>query len=161
MDNRIEWLNSVKYLGVLLDSKLTFTAHINSIVQKSIGLLIKLYPLLKNNYLSSANKLLIYKSIVRSCMMYACPVWSMTCKTNINKLQVTQNKFLRIIGNFRRFNEISFIHRKLDIEYVNEYILKLSRNYFNSIPSHRNPLVKSIMYNSNMSFKHKRIMHAL
>ena len=35
------WSKSIKYLGVHLDAKLTFTKHVNFIAQKSLGSLIK------------------------------------------------------------------------------------------------------------------------
>ena len=89
-------MDSVKYLGLILDSKLTFTKHISYVSDKALNSLIKFYPLLnKNSKLSCNNKLIIYKVIVRPAMLYACPVWSMTSRTNFLKLQIQQNKFLR------------------------------------------------------------------
>lgn len=79
----VSWSESVKYLGVTLDRKLTFTKHITNLSHKGNAALVSLYPLInRNSCLSTSNKLLIYKAIVRPAITYACPVWSFTCKTN-------------------------------------------------------------------------------
>ena len=159
--NKIIWSDKVKYLGVWLDRKLIFGDHINYINHKAIGSLIKLYPVFKNSHISVNSKLILYKSLVRAAMLYACPVWSLTCQSNINKLQITQNKFLRIIGKFRKFTPIFRIHQSLNIEYLQEYLVTLTKNYFNRIDSHPSVLVKNILYDKSINYKHKRIMHSI
>ena len=158
-DINLKWQNNVKYLGVMLDQKLIFSKHINCIVAKTIANLIKFYPIFfKNKFLSVRNKIVFYKSLIRSSMLYACPIWSMTCQSNLHKLQIVQNKFLRIIGNYRMFSLVSKKHKDLNVEYVDEYIRKLSRNYFHRIEMHRNVLVKNIFYDKSKKYVHKRIM---
>lgn len=158
-DLDITWQSSVKYLGVMLDHKLIFNKHINYIVTKTTANLIKFYPIFKNKYLSSRSKIILYKSLIRSSMLYACPIWSMSCQSNLNKLQIAQNKFLRIIGNYRKFSLVSTMHNELNIEYINEYIHVLSSNYFRRIEMHQNALVRNICYDKSKKYRHKRIMH--
>ena len=86
-------------------------------------------------------------------MVYACPVWSMTCKSNFRKLQVIQNKFLRIIGNYRKFTPINCMHEELRIEYIENYILTIVRNYFNRLENHSNRLVNSITSDINIGIR--------
>jgi hypothetical protein len=155
----IEWQDKIKYLGVLLDKKLNFSNHVNYVIQKAIGNLIKLYPIFKNKYLSLHSKKIFYKSLIRSSMLYACPVWSLTCQSNLNKLQVTQNKFLRIIGNFRKFTPISVIHEETKMEYIYECMNRNVHKYFKAIESHKNNLVRNILYDNTVKYKHKRIMN--
>lgn len=159
--NLINWSKKVKYLGVVLDHKLNFGEHIKYLNHKAIGNLITLYPIFKNKFLNVHSKLILYKSLVRSAFSYACPVWSMTCQTNLNKLQTTQNKFLRIIGNFRKFTPISEMHESLNVELVTEHITKLTKNYFEKIVRHPNSLVRDIIYDKNKQYTHKRIMHLI
>ena len=126
-----------------------------------IANLIKLYPIFKNKHMSLRNKIILYKSLVRTAMLYACPIWSMTCQTDINKLQIVQNKFLRIIGNYRKFTLISIMHDNLHIEYVKDYKKTLSRNYFVRVETHGNALVRNISYDKGKSYRHERVMHII
>ena len=159
-DTEVCWLDFVKYLGIILDKKLNFGQHINYVVSKAIAKFINLYTLFKNKVLSQKSKIILYKSLVLPGMLYACPSWSFTCDSNISKLQVVQNKFLRIIGNCRKFTQISIVHKELNIEYVKSYIKKLSQSYFWRAKNHKNSLVRSIIYDKTSAvLKHKRIMH--
>ena len=112
----LPWASNIKYLGVLLDSKLKFTIHVNSQCNKAIGLMQKLFPLLNNkSKLSINNKKLIYYLYIRPLLCYACPVWSYTAASNYKKLQITQNKFLRFVGSFPRRTPVMLIHESLDV----------------------------------------------
>lgn len=160
-NTNICWLEKVKYLGVILDAKLNFGPHINYVTSKAIANLISLYPIFKNKFLSKYCKINLYKSLVLPGMLYACPIWSFTCESNVNKIQVTQNKFLRIIGNYRKFTQISTIHDELKVVYVKARIKKLTENYFTRIVNHNNKLVKNIVYDKTAVFRHTRIMHII
>lgn len=163
----IDWSDSVKYLGVLLDSRLTFTKHIDTQCNKAIGILVKLFPLLnRKSNLNIKNKLLLYKSIIRPVLTYAAPVWSNTCATNYKKLQVVQNKCLRVIGDFSRSTPINIIHDKLCIVPIKEYILNLTIKFCDKTSNSKDNFIKSITnYNSDSlhykKYKHKRIKDIL
>jgi len=43
--------------------------------------------------------LLIQKQILRPLITYACPIWGKCALTHLKKLQIFQNKILRIITN--------------------------------------------------------------
>lgn len=155
----VDWSGSVKYLGLILDSKLTFTNHINYSTDKALKLLLKYYPLLnKNSVLIKDNKLNIYKIIVRPAMLYASPVWSMTCRTNFLKLHVQQNKFLRSAGNYRKFSLIRQMHDDLNIETVYDYVKRVAVRYFDRIAYHDSILMRNLKANPD---RHKNIRHIL
>ena len=97
----IPWRSYVRYLGVTLDSKLLYTQHITSVTHPASGTLLRLFPLLAHNStLSLSNKLILYKLIICSILVYAAPVWSNTSLHNYRRLQVSQSKCLRVIGNY-------------------------------------------------------------
>ena len=57
----IPWNAQVRYLGLLLDPKLLFTRHINSVTHKANGIFLQLFPLLaRNSALSIPNKITLY-----------------------------------------------------------------------------------------------------
>jgi hypothetical protein len=95
----IPWSNTVKYLGLLLDSKLLFMKHLQTILHKATGTLLKIFPLLaRDSPLTIPNKILLYKLLLGSMITYAAPVRSSTSLTNYHHLQVYQSKCLRVIG---------------------------------------------------------------
>lgn len=101
IDNQLmQWNNeddSVKYLGVLLDEKLTWKTHINKKLAQSYARMNTLYPLINFKLtLQKKSSILLYTSIIRSLITYACPIQATDFSTKINKIQILQNKFLRI-----------------------------------------------------------------
>ena len=153
--------DSVKYLGVLLDKRLTFTQHVNLVCNKCIGLLIKLYPLInKDSKLTSSNKLRIYKTVVQPSMVYGCPVWNLMCKSNYNKLQVVRNKYLRLTGCYPIYTYVRKMHDELKIQYIDEFIKIRSSKFYLSNNVITNELLEDIQY-TNIKYKHKRIKHNL
>ena len=102
----------------------------------------------------------MYKVLVRSAMVYACPVWSYTCKTNYNKLQVQQNKFLRLAGKYPMYTPIFTMHKELNVKSINNYVKKLASQYFFNLKNHCSTLIQEIDYSSK-NYKHKRLMQII
>jgi hypothetical protein len=92
-NNDIEWVEILKYLGITLDSKLTFRQHISRTIDKINKAIVTLYPFVnRNSHLSTENKLLLHKTIFQPILLYGAPIWHDIAKTHISKLQVAQNK---------------------------------------------------------------------
>lgn len=138
INNReIPWLHKdqpAKYLGLYFDTRLTWSYHINNKLNQGYARLKQLYHLInRNTPLKLECVLLLYKSLLRSLLTYACPVWCATSKTNINKLQVFQNKLLRIAVNAPWFVRNEQIHMELQTETIAEFVKRQSTNFFNSL----------------------------
>ena len=95
--------DSVKYLGVLFDRKLTFARHINDVicnVKKRISIL-----KVVSRFSWGADRvtlLRIYQALYLSKIDYACQIYGSACKTLLAKLDVVHNMALRICtGAFR------------------------------------------------------------
>ena len=71
----INFEKEVKYLGVYLDSTLTWKTHINYIIKKFYTVKNDLAHLLYSNEMSINNKVLLYETILRPKFLYAAPVW--------------------------------------------------------------------------------------
>lgn len=91
----IEQVHEFKYLGITLDSELTFESHINILCKKiasKIGVLGKVRKFLSRNHL-----LMIYNSIVQPHFDYASTVWSNTCAKYTDPLLSLQGRAGRVI----------------------------------------------------------------
>jgi hypothetical protein len=92
-NENIAWTKETKYLGIALDSKLTYRTHISCILRKANYRLRQMFPILNKSSTIDINlALIIYKSLLRSILTYACPVWGYAANSYINKLQAFQNK---------------------------------------------------------------------
>lgn len=145
-DHHIPWSRSVKYLGLILDNKLNWSENSEKLRLKGTKALNALSPVLnRKSCLSGQTKLNIYRTLVRPCITYACPVWSSTCPTNIKKLQVVQNKAVKYSYNTPLYTNLNQFHISIGLPSVLEYILKLSKSfYLYKNPSNDNELIRNI-----------------
>lgn len=126
----IKWENNVKYLGVTLDTKLTYKDHLSYIVNKCNILIRTLYPFInRSSALNTANKMLIFKSIFHAVMFYAAPVWAKSANCHLKRLQVLQNKLLKLIYNLPRLYSTAGLHQIANVDLVVVKIDKLSVNF--------------------------------
>lgn len=85
----------VKFLGLLIDSKLSWKNHIDYIstkISKSIGLIAKLRYFVPQNTLIT-----LYWSLVHPYLNYGISAWGQASKTLMNKLLLLQKRALRFI----------------------------------------------------------------
>lgn len=124
------WEDKVKYLGVILDKKLIFNEHINYIVHK-INITIKImYPLInRKSGLSIFNKTLILKSIFHAILFYAAPVWYEASDCHLKRLQICQNKILKIIYDLPRDFSTRTLHEMSNVKLVKERLNLISENF--------------------------------
>ncbi|GFT34295.1 RNA-directed DNA polymerase from mobile element jockey [Trichonephila clavipes] len=97
-NTHIPWSKNTKYLGVILNKRLTFKQHIIRIRRNFNISLAKVFPLIaRKSCLSLRNKLIIYKLVLRPVLQYASPIWGHAAYSNIKILETAQNKILKII----------------------------------------------------------------
>jgi len=140
--SQIVWAKCIKYLGVLLDEKTTFKQHIdyaNERAQKYIRILYSLIN--RRSKLNVRNKLLVFKSIFRPIMLYGAPVWGNCAATHRKKLQVTQNKLLKIILKKPFHFSTAKLHDEANVEPVNKVIDVLTRKFEEKCCCSENPLI--------------------
>jgi len=71
----IPWSPHIRYLGLVLDSKLLFTKHLHTVTCKATGAFLQLFPLLsRDSTLSIPNKLTLYKLCIRPILTHAAPL---------------------------------------------------------------------------------------
>lgn len=126
---------AIKYLGVYLDKKLNWNFHVNTKLNQSYARLTKLFPLVnRRSSLKTASTLLIYKTIIRPLMTYACAVWGSSISDGkLKKIQILQNKILRISVNSPWYIRNTQLHRELGIDTISEFINKTSKKFLNTL----------------------------
>ncbi|GBM39222.1 RNA-directed DNA polymerase from mobile element jockey [Araneus ventricosus] len=68
-EETIEWVTEVKYLGLIIDNKLTFRQHISYLKEKFWAKIYLCLPLIgRNSSLSLENKLILFKQVLRPSM---------------------------------------------------------------------------------------------
>ena len=104
-------VSSVKDLGIVLDSHLTFNEHVTCLTS---SLLSTLCQISRVRYLFSRPVLLmILNSLVFSKLFYCSTVWAGIFKQNLQKLQLVQNFAARIVTNTNKFDHITPVLREL------------------------------------------------
>lgn len=91
----LERVSEIKFLGVVIDSKLSWKPHIKYIktkISKSLAILNKAKELLNQASLS-----MLYSSFILPYMTYCVEVWGNTYKTNIYPISILQKRAIRII----------------------------------------------------------------
>ena len=88
--------NFVKDLGVLFDSQLTFTPHIETIIQKCHKCLGFIIRNAKN--FSCDTLLKLFYVYIRSRLEYGCLIWSPTYSAHIKDIEAVQRKFLKYLA---------------------------------------------------------------
>ena len=86
---------TVKFLGLLIDSNLTWKSHVDYIstkISKSIGLIAKL-----RYFVPQSTLITLYWSLVYPYLNYGISAWGQASKTNLNKLLLLQKRALRFI----------------------------------------------------------------
>lgn len=125
---------AVKYLGVYLDTRLSWKFHINKKLNQCYSRLGQLYSLMnRKSSLKTKCTLLLYKSLIRPIITYACCNWCTTSKTNYKKIQTLQNKVLRIAVNAPWFVRNTQLHNELKIPTINQTVKKLTKNFLNNL----------------------------
>lgn len=98
MNHAVPWSEEAKYLGLTMDPKLKFDKHIAASLSRCDKLIKMLYPLIsRRSRLSNQNKILIYKMIFRPIITYGFPAWHSCAQSRRLKLQVKQNKILKMM----------------------------------------------------------------
>ncbi len=144
-NNLFEWKKVVTYLGVDIDSGLSFKPHIDKVISKTRKMVAMLYPVLKrNNTASIKSKVTVYRSVIRPIITYACPIFSNCPVTHFKKLQIQQNKCLRLALNASYDTRITALHKESGVPLVRDFVDKVTDNFYRNAASHGNNLVKSL-----------------
>ncbi|CAH2103967.1 unnamed protein product [Euphydryas editha] len=140
-DNQLPQNDTVKYLGMHLDRRLTWKRHIQAkrdeIYHKYRGLY---WMLARNSRLSVDNKLLLYKTAIKPIWTYGIQLWGSACDSSIEIIQRSQNYILKQVSNAPWFLRTSELHEHLNVNTVKQEIKNFNCSYKARLSGHPNDL---------------------
>ena len=148
----IEYVNEYKYLGLILDNKLSFKKHVNNLKARLNSLVGASYSL--KNILSLNAARSFYHGMAASLINYLIVIWGGIGKSSINSLQVAQNRIIRnLFGNKIEHNHTSDIYAYLKLLNIeNSYKLELGKFMFNILYLNKYPIMKRVL--DGLSWSH-------
>lgn len=116
-NNKIELVNEVKNLGLLLDSDLRFKSHITSCIRKAYCNLKLLYN--NKDFLNTKLKTILCNSLVLSQFNYCDIIYGFCMDArDKSRIQVLQNRCLRFIFGISRFQH-SISYKLAELKWLN------------------------------------------
>lgn len=112
-NNRLDRADVTKYLGLFIDSQLTWNhqfKHVLSKITPITGVLYRLRGLLPPSLLKS-----IYHAMIHSHLIYLAGIWGFATKKMISEVQVVQNRALRNIFSLPWDTHVKDIYRNTQI----------------------------------------------
>ena len=158
---QLQQSDCAKYLGIHLDKRLTWQKHIFT-KRKQLGLkLTSLNWLLgKSSNMSTENKLLVYKAILKPIWTYGIQLWGSASKSNIEIIQRFQSKVLRQLVSAPRIVTNSTIHKDLNMPTVLEEISTYANKYSSRLNTHPNALASNLTDRSGLLRRLKKAVPA-
>lgn len=111
-ENQIEQVYETKLLGIIDDSRLSWSKHIDSMCAKMgrAVTIIKRYA----KFLTSKTIKVISQALILSNLDYCSTVWSNATAEKIRKLQIIQNRAARMVLGCDYYTSLKFMHEKLN-----------------------------------------------
>lgn len=104
-DHQIDFKTSLRYLGVFLDKRLTFAAHIDTVAKKASRSAVALARIMPNTHGPCQAKRRLLTSVVKHQLLYTAPVWINTvagsARTRRNLIHTQRAIALRIIRAYK------------------------------------------------------------
>ena len=155
--------SKIKYLGLILDNKLSWKPHITELSKKlsrAVGLLYKLKKLCPPPVLRS-----LYFSLFNSHLSYGIAIWGNASYTYINKIRSLQRRAIKAvyIGNDDRTDNIHFNLKILNLDHqLHLQIASLMWDYdHNTLPPSLKTYFKkaNLVHNYSTRFASKGSLH--
>ena len=160
-DIELEYVDSIKDLGIIFDSKLTFKDHIYSIISKAKKSLrtLKFHTRKFNN---TSAIILLYNSTVKSKLMFGAVIWNTFNKDLTYEIEKVQNDFLRYTSFKKRipFNYMQHDYSGL-MQTLNMNSLETSRKFHDLMYTYKiinNKVDLNYLKNRFIEYKQKRLL---
>ena len=109
---------SVKYIGIHIDGNLNWNVHIDSLIMtlvKYSGIFNQLKDYVSNQFARKLCYAFVYSNI-----SYGIEVYGSCSDTSLERLQVIQNKLLKLLLRLDPYTSTNLLHRELNISKVKD-----------------------------------------
>ena len=117
-DKSIKRASSIKYLGITLDEFLNWNEHITCTI-KSLNSLFSVFYNIRR-YLTIEHIRVIYYTMIYSRIKYGICAYGFAKKENMDKVQILQNKLLKVLLEMKWRTPTNELHNRLDILQVKD-----------------------------------------
>ena len=125
-NNSVTLKDSVKYLGITIDSRLNFDIHVNTLTRKigrSLSVITKLKQVLPRKTLRS-----LYYTLIHPYLLYGITIWRNTYKTHLKRIKSLQNKAVKIIARGQYLDDSTAYYKQLNILKIEDlYTLEVAK----------------------------------
>ena len=152
----------IKYLGIIMDDRLTWKHHIFELrkkINKSVGMIFKMKKMCPQRVQMS-----LYYSLIYSHLSYGVCVWGNADDIYIEKIRTIQNKAVRLISGCGRYDPVEPMYKKLNILkldeiFLSEYAALMYDQDHGTLPSCFSNYFKQVndihSYETRMAFSNK------
>lgn len=158
-NEKIDFVDNVKMLGITLDKRLTWKSHINTIIDSSAQCLNIIRLLSGSTFGSSKGALLsVYRGLIRSRIEYGCFLYQNSSNNNLKLLDSLQYKaLLMCTGGMKgtplsnlliECGETSLAQRRFEF-----YMKFLTRIKFSNVSPCRNIFQDTVIYSLSKKFQ--------
>lgn len=107
-----------KYLGIILDNKMTWKPHIQKIKAKLTSLMGAIRSIVR--CLPRVVRYIIYNSLIKPHIDYLIEIWGSASKTNLEPLQIAQNKLIKILFKYDFLTSTQKIYKETGLMNINQ-----------------------------------------
>ena len=145
----LERVDSIKYLGVILDENFNWSAHVTQLKKKlsgSVGILSKL-----RYYVNTKILIQVYHALISSRIHYGITCWGAAAQTTLNPIRVLQNRAIRFILKISRYTKlaVSYLNLRL-LKFDDIFNLKLAQFMYNYQQGTLPPFFENFFVNTNV-----------
>jgi exonuclease III len=159
-DTQIPYNKNPVLLGVTFDEQLSFNKQIENIKTKAIKRM-NLIKILASKHFKLKEKTLlsIYKSLIRSIIEYNFFFTNTISLTNLNSLQVIQNKVIKIIFKPKMYTNLEKLHVQIKLDPIAARLSLLLDRYIHRSINNTNTLITSLINEYKRGFDNNRPVH--
>ena len=122
----LERVHSVKYLGVVMDDKLTWAEHLKQLslqLARYSGIFYRL-----QNVITQKTLIMLYYSVIYSRVQYGIALWRTAAKARLQEINVRLNNIVRSITRSGKYVPVTPLYKHLNILKLDDiYRLELAK----------------------------------